>query len=44
MSRITRAIAQPLHAAKPDTRRRRPGGARPPPPQRKYDTPLTYSS
>ncbi|MHA7165506.1 type III secretion system protein, partial [Burkholderia pseudomallei] len=28
MSRITRAIAQPLHAAKPDTRRRRPVRAR----------------
>ncbi|MHA7469858.1 type III secretion system protein, partial [Burkholderia pseudomallei] len=44
MSRITRAIAQPLHAAKPDTRRRRPVRARTATTYGKYDTRFTYSS
>ncbi len=44
MSRITRAIAQPLHAAKPDTRRRRPVRARIATTYGKYDTRFTYSS
>ncbi|AOK49574.1 MULTISPECIES: hypothetical protein [unclassified Burkholderia] len=44
MSRITRAIAQALHAAKPDPRRRRPARARVATTYGKYGTRFTYSN
>ncbi|OJB39798.1 type III secretion system protein [Burkholderia ubonensis] len=44
MSRITRAIAQTLHAAKPDPRRRRPLRARTATTYGKYGTRFAYSN
>ncbi|VWC52359.1 type III secretion system protein [Burkholderia lata] len=44
MSRITRAIAQTIHAAKPDPRRRRPVRARTATTYGKYGTRFTYSN
>ncbi|WP_431824371.1 type III secretion system protein [Burkholderia sp. F1] len=44
MSRITRAIAQTIHAAKPDPRRRRPVRARTAATYGKYGTRFTYSN
>ncbi|KVD14977.1 type III secretion system protein [Burkholderia ubonensis] len=44
MSRITRAIAQTVHAAKPDPRRRRPLRARTATTYGKYGTRFTYSN
>ncbi|KVA24587.1 hypothetical protein [Burkholderia ubonensis] len=44
MSRITRAIAQTIHAAKPDPRRRRPLRARTATTYGKYGTRFTYSN
>ncbi|AOJ06534.1 type III secretion system protein [Burkholderia mayonis] len=44
MSRITRAIAQAVHAAKPDSRRRRPVRARTATTYGKYGTRFAYSN
>lgn len=44
MSRITRAIAQAIHTAKPDPRRRRPVRARTATTYGKYATRFTYSN